>query len=66
VGCNLLDKIGASEFGTFAWVIDPEGSKVELWGTPGRPVSLLEAMDPAPLPAPRVLLAARPLEPAFR
>ena len=30
-GCNVLDKIEESEFGKFAWVIDPEGNKVELW-----------------------------------
>ena len=30
-GCNVLEKIDESEYGTFAWVIDPEGNKVELW-----------------------------------
>src|SRR5262245_8486839 len=25
-GCNVLDKIDDSEFGKFAWVIDPEGN----------------------------------------
>ena len=33
-GCNVLDKIEESEFGRFAWVIDPEGNKVELWQPP--------------------------------
>jgi predicted enzyme related to lactoylglutathione lyase len=33
-GCNVLDRVEASEFGTFAWVIDPEGHKVELWEPP--------------------------------
>jgi predicted enzyme related to lactoylglutathione lyase len=33
-GCNVLDKIDKSEFGKFAWVIDPEGNKVELWQPP--------------------------------
>ncbi|MCA9269052.1 MAG: VOC family protein [Planctomycetales bacterium] len=33
-GCQVLDKIEESEFGTFAWVIDPEGNKVELWQPP--------------------------------
>jgi len=33
-GCNVLEKIDASDFGTFAWVIDPEGNKVELWQPP--------------------------------
>ena len=33
-GCNVLDKMDDSEFGKFAWVIDPEGNKVELWQPP--------------------------------
>ncbi len=33
-GCHVLDKIDESEFGKFAWVIDPEGNKVELWQPP--------------------------------
>lgn len=33
-GCNVLDKMEDSEYGTFAWVIDPEGNKVELWQPP--------------------------------
>ncbi len=33
-GGNLLDKIDDSEYGKFAWVIDPEGNKVELWQPP--------------------------------
>lgn len=33
-GCNVLDKIDESEFGTFGHVIDPEGNKVELWQPP--------------------------------
>jgi predicted enzyme related to lactoylglutathione lyase len=33
-GCNVLDKIDDSEYGKFAWVIDPEGNKVELWEPP--------------------------------
>ena len=33
-GCHVLDKIDDSEYGTFAWVIDPEGNKVELWQPP--------------------------------
>jgi predicted enzyme related to lactoylglutathione lyase len=33
-GCNVLEKIDDSEFGKFAWVIDPEGNKVELWQPP--------------------------------
>lgn len=33
-GCNVLDKFDESEYGKFAWVIDPEGNKVELWEPP--------------------------------
>jgi predicted enzyme related to lactoylglutathione lyase len=33
-GCNVIDKIDESEYGKFAWVIDPEGNKVELWEPP--------------------------------
>ncbi len=33
-GCTVLDKIDESEYGKFAWVIDPEGNKVELWEPP--------------------------------
>jgi predicted enzyme related to lactoylglutathione lyase len=33
-GCNVLDKVDDSDYGKFAWVIDPEGNKVELWQPP--------------------------------
>lgn len=33
-GCNVLPDIDESEYGKFAWVIDPEGNKVELWEPP--------------------------------
>lgn len=33
-GCHVLDKVDESDFGKFAWVIDPEGNKVELWQPP--------------------------------
>jgi len=33
-GCEVLDKVEESEYGKFAWVIDPEGNKVELWEPP--------------------------------
>jgi predicted enzyme related to lactoylglutathione lyase len=26
-GCNVLEKIDDSEYGTFAWVIDPQGTR---------------------------------------
>lgn len=32
--CQVIDKVEESEFGKFAWVIDPEGNKVELWEPP--------------------------------
>lgn len=33
-GCQVLERIDDSEYGKFAWVIDPEGNKVELWQPP--------------------------------
>lgn len=33
-GCHVLERIDESEYGKFAWVIDPEGNKVELWEPP--------------------------------
>jgi predicted enzyme related to lactoylglutathione lyase len=33
-GCTVLDKVDESDFGIFAWVVDPEGNKVELWQPP--------------------------------
>ncbi len=33
-GCNVHGEIDESEYGKFAWVIDPEGNKVELWEPP--------------------------------
>ena len=33
-GCNVLEKIDDSEYGKFAWVIDPEGNEGELWQPP--------------------------------
>jgi len=33
-GCQVLEKVEESEFGIFAWVMDPEGNKVELWQPP--------------------------------
>lgn len=33
-GCEVLEKIEESEYGKFAWVIDPDGNKVELWEPP--------------------------------
>lgn len=33
-GCHVLDGTETSEQGTFGWVIDPDGNKVELWEPP--------------------------------
>jgi predicted enzyme related to lactoylglutathione lyase len=33
-GCTVMPKMEESEFGKFAWVMDPEGNKVELWEPP--------------------------------
>ena len=30
-GCKVLDRVDDNEFGKFAWVLDPENNKVELW-----------------------------------
>ena len=33
-GCQVLNNVEESEYGKFAWVVDPEGHKVELWEPP--------------------------------
>jgi predicted enzyme related to lactoylglutathione lyase len=33
-GCDVVDKIEASDFGRFGWVMDPDGNRVELWQPP--------------------------------
>lgn len=33
-GCAVDDKVETSEYGTFGWVVDPEGNKLELWQPP--------------------------------
>jgi predicted enzyme related to lactoylglutathione lyase len=33
-GCQVMDKVDESEFGTFGWVVDPDGNKIELWQPP--------------------------------
>ncbi|MFZ5638244.1 MAG: VOC family protein [Pseudomonadota bacterium] len=30
-GCDVLDAVDHGDYGKFAWVLDPEGNKVELW-----------------------------------
>lgn len=34
-GVNTLPKREESEYGRFAWIIDPEGNRIELWQPPG-------------------------------
>ena len=36
-GCDVLEKVDASEYGKFGWVMDPEVNKVELWEPPAAP-----------------------------
>ena len=33
-GAQIIDKIHEIEYGRFAWFIDPDGNKVELWEPP--------------------------------
>lgn len=33
-GCTVDDKTDSSEHGTFGWVMDPEGNRIELWQPP--------------------------------
>lgn len=33
-GCQVDDKVDESEYGIFAWVVDPDGNKLELWQPP--------------------------------
>ena len=33
-GCQVLDASEDGPYGRFAWVIDPDGNKVELWEPP--------------------------------
>ena len=34
-GVEQVDEVMDSEFGKFAWIMDPEGNKVELWEPKG-------------------------------
>jgi len=33
-GCDVDDKVEASDYGKFGWVMDPEGNRIELWEPP--------------------------------
>ena len=32
--CNVDEKVESNEYGTFGWVTDPEGHRIELWQPP--------------------------------
>ena len=36
-GCQVDDKVEDSEYGSFGWVMDPDGNRLELWQPPVRP-----------------------------
>ena len=40
-GCNVDEKIVKESYGTFAWVTDPDGVKIEMW-EPAGPMPDLE------------------------
>lgn len=33
-GCEVDEKMDASEYGKFGWVMDPDGNRIELWEPP--------------------------------
>jgi len=33
-GVQVDDKVDESEYGKFAWIMDPEGNRIELWQPP--------------------------------
>ncbi|MGZ4112944.1 MAG: VOC family protein, partial [Tumebacillaceae bacterium] len=35
-GVEVLDTVEESEYGKFAWVMDPEGNRIELWEPPAQ------------------------------
>jgi predicted enzyme related to lactoylglutathione lyase len=37
-GCDVDAKVETSEFGSFGWVMDPEGNRIELWQAPESPM----------------------------
>ena len=38
-GCAVDDKVDESDYGKFGWVMDPDGTRVELWQPPAAPVA---------------------------
>lgn len=35
-GVTIIDKPLEEDYGKFAWILDPEGNKIELWEPPAR------------------------------
>lgn len=33
-GVEVMEKVEESEYGKFGWIMDPEGTKIELWEPP--------------------------------
>lgn len=33
-GCAVIDMVDESKYGTFGWVLDPEGNRIERWQPP--------------------------------
>ena len=38
-GCDVDERTETGEYGTFGWVTDPEGRRIELWQPPGPPAA---------------------------
>lgn len=38
MGCDVDEKVESNEYGTFGWVTDPEGHRVELWQPPAKQI----------------------------
>jgi len=36
-GVEVDERIEQSEFGRFGWIVDPEGTRIELWQPPDQP-----------------------------
>ena len=34
--CAVDDRVETNEYGTFGWVTDPEGHRIELWQPPAK------------------------------
>ena len=38
-GCQVDDRLEEHEYGRFGWVMDPEGTRLELWEPPAGPAA---------------------------